>query len=181
MSTWPGSVARSRPRVESPPAPVQRTGPEVICNVIETARLIECCASARWVELMEAQAPYGSGEELLAAADQAFDALAPADWRQAFAAHARIGEPKPGDQRAGSEQAGAAQADPATLEALRADNAVYEERFGHVFLIRAAGLSGPEMLAALHQRLQNPPDVEFHNATEHQRQITRLRLLDMTR
>jgi len=37
--------------------------------------------------------------------------------------------------------------------ALRAGNAEYEKKFGRVFLIRAAGRSGPEILEALNARL----------------------------
>ena len=39
-----------------------------------------------------------------------------------------------------------------------AGNVAYEERFGHVFLICATGLSGEEMLTALRSRLGNDPD-----------------------
>jgi 2-oxo-4-hydroxy-4-carboxy-5-ureidoimidazoline decarboxylase len=52
---------------------------------------------------MRAGAPYDSADDVLAAADAAFDALEPADWRQAFAAHARIGEPREGDPRGAAE------------------------------------------------------------------------------
>jgi OHCU decarboxylase len=130
------------------------------------------------VALMAADGPHDSEEALLAAAERAFDALGRDDWRQAFAAHARIGEPRDGDAVGAAEQSGTGNADAATLAALRAGNAAYEERFGHVFLIRAAGLTAEEMLAALRLRLANPPEAEFRTATEQQRAITRLRLLD---
>jgi OHCU decarboxylase len=142
--------------------------------------LRECCASERWVEHVLADGPFTSRQELLDASERAFDTLTADDWAQAFAAHARIGEPKSGDRRGSEEQAGARDADPDTLAALRDGNAAYEKRFGHVFLIRAAGLSAHEMLSALHRRLLNTPEAEFQNATEQQRQITRQRLLALT-
>ena len=44
-------------------------------------------------------------------------------------------------------------ADAAIAAALAEGNRAYEERFGRVFLIRAAGRSAPEILAALTERL----------------------------
>ena len=45
-------------------------------------------------------------------------------------------------------------------ERLRAANAAYESRFGHVFLIRAAGRSSDEILAELQRRLDNDDAAE---------------------
>jgi 2-oxo-4-hydroxy-4-carboxy-5-ureidoimidazoline decarboxylase len=60
--------------------------------------------------------------------------------------------------------------------ALQAGNAAYEERFGHVFLICATGLSGEQMLAALRQRLENDEASERVVATTELRKITALRV-----
>jgi len=51
-----------------------------------------------------------------------------------------------------------------------------EQRFGHVFLIRAAGRSAEEMSAELHRRLANDECSERAEVTEQLAQITRLRL-----
>jgi OHCU decarboxylase len=67
-------------------------------------------------------------------------------------------------------------ADPAVLAELAEGNRVYEERFGHVFLICATGLSADAMLAALRERLGNDPATELRVAAEEQRKITHLRL-----
>jgi len=147
--------------------------------VIAAAQLHQCCASERWVELVEAGGPYDSAHELEEAFERAFAALTAEDWRQAFAAHARIGEPHPGDATGAAEQSGVAAATPETLAALKAANAAYEARFGHVFLIRASGLSAEQMLAALSQRIGNAPDVELRNAADQQRQITRQRIQEL--
>ena len=60
--------------------------------------------------------------------------------------------------------------------ALGEGNRAYEERFGHVFLIRASGRSAEELLAALRERLGNDPDTEWGVVAEELREITRLRL-----
>jgi 2-oxo-4-hydroxy-4-carboxy-5-ureidoimidazoline decarboxylase len=67
-------------------------------------------------------------------------------------------------------------ADAATRSALLDGNRAYEERFGHVFLIRAAGRTPAEMLAELHRRLANDAAAERAEATEQLAQITGLRV-----
>ena len=74
------------------------------------------------------------------------------------------------------EQAGAADGAAATLAALAQGNVMYEERFGHVFLISATGKTADEMLGALRGRLSNDPATELRVAAEEQAKITRLRL-----
>jgi 2-oxo-4-hydroxy-4-carboxy--5-ureidoimidazoline (OHCU) decarboxylase len=52
----------------------------------------------------------------------------------------------------------------------------YEDRFGHVFLIAAAGRSPEEILGELNRRLGNTPEEEVRATAEEHRRITRLRL-----
>ena len=66
--------------------------------------------------------------------------------------------------------------DTALAKALREGNARYEARFGRVFLIRAKGRSGEEILQALHTRLENSDAQEIRAALEQLREITLLRL-----
>jgi OHCU decarboxylase len=138
--------------------------------------LTACCAARHWQELMRRGLPYPSTEALLAASDDAFDALEHSDWLQAFAAHSAIGAPRPGDRTGTAEQAGMAGADAALRIDLAAANVDYQERFGFVFLIRARGRSAQELLEQLRLRIDNPPEVEFANACAQQREITALRL-----
>ncbi|NKX51493.1 hypothetical protein HER39_13120, partial [Arthrobacter deserti] len=86
----------------------------------------------------------------------------------ALAHHPRIGKraPAAGSGSSGAEaehsrreQAGAGTGDRAAAVWLEANRA-YEERFGRIFLVRAAGRSPQEMLAQLHERLRNDPAVE---------------------
>ncbi len=67
-------------------------------------------------------------------------------------------------------------ADAEVRVALQEGNVAYEERFDHVFLIRAAGRSPAEMLTELRRRLRNDPETEQREVAEQLRQITRLRL-----
>jgi OHCU decarboxylase len=136
--------------------------------------LLACCGSRAWAAAMAARRPFASLDALLAAADEEWRALPEADRREAFAAHPRIGER--GGARSEREQAGVRGAAAATLAELAEGNRAYEERFGHVFLICASGRSAEEMLAALHERIGNAPDVELAITAEEQRKITRLRL-----
>ena len=140
------------------------------------ALLLELAGSRRWASLVLEHRPYATRDALFAAADRAFDALVEDDWREAFAAHSPIGAPRPGDARGAGEQAASATASPAESLALAAGNARYSARFGHVFLIRAAGRDAQEILDALQSRLANDPDTELGLAAEQQREITRRRL-----
>jgi 2-oxo-4-hydroxy-4-carboxy--5-ureidoimidazoline (OHCU) decarboxylase len=62
------------------------------------------------------------------------------------------------------------------LDQLAAENRLYEDRFGHVFLIAAAGKSADEILAALRERMGNDPVTESRVAAAEHRKIARLRL-----
>jgi 2-oxo-4-hydroxy-4-carboxy-5-ureidoimidazoline decarboxylase len=55
-------------------------------------------------------------------------------------------------------------------------NRVYEQRFGHVYLICATGLSGEEMLARLKERLDNDEATERAVVRDELAKITKLRL-----
>ncbi len=155
------------------------------------AALRACCGSRRWIESMLGERPYVRARELFAAAERAFDALADDDWREAFAAHPRIGDLEALRQRDGhpgssvtlerAEQSGAVAASAATLAALAAGNEAYQQRFGHLFLICARGRSAEEMLEALHRRLPNGPARELAIAAEEQRKIAVLRLEKLLR
>jgi OHCU decarboxylase len=142
------------------------------------AELLAVCHSRRWAERVAAGRPYPDLEALQAAADQVWMALDPADWLEAFKAHPRIGQGGSGGRSADwsrQEQAGVGGA-AEVRERLAAGNAEYERRFGHVFLISAAGRDAAEILDALQARLGNDPGTELRVAAGEHRRITRLRL-----
>ncbi len=127
--------------------------------------------------------PFGSRPALLTAAREEWFALAPDDWRDAFAHHPKIGDLGALRARfaataalAEREQAGVAGAPDAILEALAEGNRAYEQKFGFIFIVCAAGRSAGEMLDMLRARLRNDPRTELLIAAEEQAQITARRL-----
>ena len=145
--------------------------------------LLKCCGSAAWARALAAQRPFADVEELLLAADQVWWRLGTRDWHEAFSSHPKIGARKAAqaqDAQAAlwseQEQAGARAAEQATLTALAQANRVYEEKFGHIFIVCATGKTAAQMLSILRARLPNDPGIELRNAADEQRKITRLRL-----
>lgn len=130
-----------------------------------------CCASDRFATAMTAGRPYPSADAAAAAAGTVFATLTWDDVREAMDGHPRIGARVSGQSAA--EQSGVADE---TRAALHAGNAAYEERFGHVFLICATGLSGEQMLAVLRERLNNDEQSERVVAAAELREITVLRV-----
>jgi 2-oxo-4-hydroxy-4-carboxy-5-ureidoimidazoline decarboxylase len=78
-----------------------------------------------------------------------------------------------------AEQSGAAAASDEVRQGLADGNLAYERRFGHVFLICASGLSGPEMLDQLRARLDHDQEAERTVVRDELRKITRLRMTKM--
>ncbi|MCI0587877.1 MAG: 2-oxo-4-hydroxy-4-carboxy-5-ureidoimidazoline decarboxylase [Planctomycetes bacterium] len=151
----------------------------------EAAReeFLRCCASRRWAEAMETRRPFPDSAALLRAAEEVASDLGAADWLEAFAGHPRIGDRARLRERFGRagewssrEQAGLDSASEEILDAIERGNRSYEERFGHVFLVCAAGKDAARILGLLRERLRNSPDVELDLAAREQRAITRLRL-----
>lgn len=135
------------------------------------AAMLACCGSARFATAMAAGRPYPSAAAALAAVDAVFATLTWPDVREAMEGHPRIGDRVTG--QSATEQSGV---EDAARAALIAGNAEYEERFGHVFLICATGLTGDQMLAALRERLKNHEEMERTVAAAELRAITRLRV-----
>lgn len=144
-----------------------------------------CCAADAWLARIQAARPIASVKALLDLSDAGILGLDDAALDQALAAHARIGERRLGatteDRWSRTEQAGALGADASVAERIAEGNRAYEQRFGHVFLIRAAGRTADEMLAALTQRLANDPQTERDVVRRELTEIVRLRLLKVVR
>ena len=124
--------------------------------------------------------PTATIEALLDAGRGAANPFTPAEIDAALAHHPRIGERAAGNSTEArlsqSEQAGLGEADAAVAEALAEGNRAYEEKFGQVFLIRAAGRSREEILAALNTRLAHTPEEEQAIIGQQLREIAVLRL-----
>lgn len=128
--------------------------------------------------------PFGSRDQLLTAARDDWFALGPADWREAFRHHPRIGDSDalrrrfaPTANLAEEEQSGVAGASDVVLTALADGNRAYERKFGYIFIVCATGRTADEMLRALNARLPNHPEDEILIAAVEHSKITALRLL----
>lgn len=146
----------------------------------QAAALVRACADVdRWVDEMVAGRPYASVDAVVEAAQQRAHPWTDSEVDAALARHPRIGERAQGEdadaQMSRREQAGVS-TDADVQSRLAEGNAAYEARFGHVFLIRAAGRSAEEILTALQQRLTHTPDHERRIAAEQLREIAALRL-----
>jgi OHCU decarboxylase len=147
------------------------------------AEFLKCCGSTRWAQAMTATRPFKSIDDLLAKADSVWWSLDREDWLEAFRAHPKIGEKKAAvaqSEQARSwsaqEQSGTAGGAAEIVAALAECNREYEQRFGFIYIVCAAGKSSEEMLAILKRRIQNDGETELPSAAEEQRKITRLRL-----
>ena len=136
-------------------------------------------SAAGWTT-WSARARTPRSSQLLEVARDAATPLSPAEIDEALADHPRIGERAQGHGQAqafsAAEQASSASTDENLAERLAAGNAAYEEKFGRVFLIRAAGRSRPEILAELERRLSLDPDTELEIVGSELRDIALLRI-----
>jgi 2-oxo-4-hydroxy-4-carboxy-5-ureidoimidazoline decarboxylase len=138
--------------------------------------VLACCDSRSFANLIVEGRPHPDPASLLAAVDAAFTALSWDDIVESMNAHPRIGERAPGGGWSAAEQSGASSAGEQVRLALAEGNVAYEQRFGHVFLICATGLSGREMLTQLEARLGNDPEAERAVVRQELLKITRLRM-----
>ena len=153
------------------------------------AELLTCCASRSFAREVAALRPYHDLDRLTGVAEAAVRGLEWSGVREALAAHPRIGEPSGGATDAAGaghsgresawsrqEQSGMGAAGREVLDLLAEGNRAYEERFGHVYLVCATGLSAEEMLARLRERLGNDEETERDVVRAELGKITRLRL-----
>jgi len=148
-----------------------------LARPVAVSALLTVCHSRRWAEAVADVRPYADADALHRTADEVWQGLDPADWREALHGHPRIGD-RGGTSAEFSrqEQAGMSGAAEDMRAAIAAGNRAYEDRFGHVFLISAAGRSPQQILDNLRSRLGNDPDTELRVAADQHRRITRLRL-----
>lgn len=144
------------------------------------AAIAHCVAIGNWQQALVAQRPFASLRALMQCAEQLTLSWQQPELNQALAAHPRIGERAAGAEKEAAlsrrEQSAMQQADSDVQQAMRAGNQAYEARFGRVFLIRATGRSGEQMLVELQRRLENSPEQEMQEALGQLREITLLRL-----
>jgi 2-oxo-4-hydroxy-4-carboxy-5-ureidoimidazoline decarboxylase len=142
--------------------------------------LLTCLDAPVWADRVVAGRPYDTVGEVEAAMVAASATISDDELEQALARHPRIGERADADRHDADhstrEQSGVDR-DDADLARLLADgNRAYEERFGRVFIVRAAGRDGHDILEHLQQRLDNSDDLERAATIDQLAQIAVLRM-----
>jgi 2-oxo-4-hydroxy-4-carboxy-5-ureidoimidazoline decarboxylase len=144
------------------------------------AALRACVGIESWVHVLAVGRPYDDPAQLVATARAQAATWTPAEVEGALADHPRIGERPTGAGAAADhsrrEQGGLDPADADLAERIRKGNLAYEERFGRIYLVRAAGRSAEEMLALLEERLRNDPATEITVTKGQLAEIALLRL-----
>jgi 2-oxo-4-hydroxy-4-carboxy-5-ureidoimidazoline decarboxylase len=147
-----------------------------------TRRLLTCLNVPRWAAEVAGGRRYADYTALAVQAERSAAQLSDAELCAALDGHPRIGEQASAGHDAefsAREQAQVDRRDAAVLAALADGNREYEQRFGRVFLIRAAGRSSGEILAELRRRLGNDDETERAETVAALREIALLRLKDV--
>lgn len=153
-------------------------------NALSRPQAIEAIRPAldipRWLEAVVDARPYWHHDALLGMARIAAQPFTAEEVERALSHHPRIGERAEGSHReAGfsrAEQSAVDPSDPGVQQRLREGNLAYEERFGRVFLIRAAGRTPEDILEQLSARMTNDPGTERAVVADQLREIALLRL-----
>lgn len=144
--------------------------------------LLACAHVERWAQEIVQNRPYATIDSLQTATQEYANPWTDEEIDAALSRHPRIGERAKGDdadaKMSRQEQSGLG-IDDDVQRRLDAGNAAYEEKFGFVFLIRAAGRSAEEILTSLDERMNNTPEDERYIAADQLRQIAALRLEGM--
>ncbi|NRQ48263.1 2-oxo-4-hydroxy-4-carboxy-5-ureidoimidazoline decarboxylase [Aeromicrobium stalagmiti] len=143
----------------------------------EAAELLRPCADVQtWIDDLVGGRPYDDRDSLLTFAEAAAATWDDAEIDAALAHHPRIGERAAGEgaeaAMSSAEQSGIS----GDEQAIADGNRVYEETFGRIFLIRAAGRTAGEVLEQLTARLDNDPAAESAVVAGQLREIALLRL-----
>ena len=146
-------------------------------------RLRACNAAPAFAAELLAGRPYPDVDALVTRAEEVVRGLPWEEVELAIGVHPRIGEQPEGSspeaEASRREQRAVGASDDATRTALAEGNRAYEERFDHVFLIRAAGRSPEEVLVELRRRLDNDEATERAEVTGQLAEITALRVREL--
>ena len=147
-------------------------------------RLLRTCLDApRWADSVLAGRPYATVGEVEDAMVAASATISDEELEQALARHPRIGERADADRHEAThsarEQSGVDRDDADLARRLEDGNRAYEDRFGRVFIVRAAGRSGEEILEHLHQRLDNTDELDRAATIDQLTEIAVLRMKEL--
>jgi 2-oxo-4-hydroxy-4-carboxy-5-ureidoimidazoline decarboxylase len=145
--------------------------------------ILPCCGSQGWAGALASKRPMADEVALIKASGDVWLGLPVEAWREAFDSHPRIGQSRAQAHAtaeslrwSAQEQRAALSEDEGVKLALKEANQRYEERFGRIFIVCAAGRTAAEILGILEARMGNDAATELQEAAEQQRQITQLRL-----
>lgn len=145
----------------------------------ERERLLTCLDVPRWADEVLAGGPYASLEAMEVVMTEVAASMSDDELDHALARHPRIGERADAALHDAShstrEQAGVDRSDADVAQQLADGNRAYEERFGRVFIIRAAGRDAAEILAQLNRRLASSDEAERAETINQLTQIALLR------
>jgi 2-oxo-4-hydroxy-4-carboxy-5-ureidoimidazoline decarboxylase len=144
---------------------------------------LPCCGSQAWATALAARRPIADEASLVEASTSIWLALPQEAWQEAFDSHPRIGQTHAQTHAteeslrfSAQEQRTALSKDETARLAFEEANRRYEQKFGRIFIVCAAGKTAAEMLTILETRMKNDAATELREAAEQQRQITELRL-----
>ena len=142
-------------------------------------RLLTCLDLPRWADEVLAARPYGDLDRLEETMTEAAASMTDEELERALARHPRIGERADATQHDAAfsemEQSGVDREDADIVQQLADGNRAYEDRFGRVFIICAAGRSGGEILDQLRLRLEHDDEDERAETINQLTQIALLR------
>jgi len=143
-------------------------------------RLLTSLDMPRWADELLAARPFDDLEQLEARITDVAATMSDVELARALARHPRIGERADAGKHDAShssrEQSGVDRADADLVRQLEDGNRAYEERFGRVFIIRAAGRSGRDILDQLRLRMDSSDEVERGETINQLTQIALLRI-----
>ena len=146
-------------------------------------QLLVCLDVPRWADEVAAGRPFDNLNQIEDRMVDAAATLTDDELERALARHPRIGERADAQQHDAEhstrEQSGVDAADAELARELRDGNLAYEDRFGRVFIIRAAGRDGREILRELRRRLVNDDERERAETIEQLTQIALLRIREV--
>ncbi|MBK5645997.1 2-oxo-4-hydroxy-4-carboxy-5-ureidoimidazoline decarboxylase [Acinetobacter proteolyticus] len=149
----------------------------------EAQRILQGCVHIpTWISELLQQRPYSSKEQLYQTALAQAQTWQWPEISAALSQHPRIGEKKAAavlsekEQQFSQQEQGQIQIDAVLQLALYQGNLDYEQKFGHIYLIRAAGRSGQQILSELQRRLKNTAEQERAEVKQQLGEIALLRL-----
>ena len=155
----------------------------VLDEDVARGRLRTCLDVPRWADEVLAGRPYEDLEQMEERMVAAASTITDDELEQALARHPRIGERADAalhDARHSTrEQSGVDREDADVVRGLEEGNRAYEERFGRVFIIRAAGRSGRDILDQLRLRMDNSDELERGETIHQLTQIALLRIREV--